>query len=286
MKKLVTYLTLNIFICSFGFSQDWKLPDFSKSCMGEYPIYYAKSKVYIYQDMSENSAIQGEVPAGRSVKVTQSSSGDMGWWEICFEGKTGFAKKSLLSYKEINTNNSTPKQQNSKNYNISNEDVGFDPFIGQTTSNVSFRTGPSQSYSKISTLSTETPVYIYSNRTVNDYYKAIDIVTSDIGWVHKDYVSYLKDAEINESGAFQSTGYSSSFESEVKIKNNSSYNIKLIVGDETFELTPNSIKTVNIKPGRKYYIATAPGVIPASGYQGFESNNGYDWEFWVSTTAY
>lgn len=166
---------------------------------------------------------------------------------------------------------------------INNQDVGFNPFIGQVKSNVNFRTGPSQSNSIIKNLSAGTQIYVYSNETINGYYKAIDIMTSDIGWIHKDYVKYIQSADINESGAFQSTGYISSYESEVNIRNKSSYNIKLVVGNETFSLNPNSSRTVNIKPGNKYYIATAPGVIPASGHQEFASNNGYEWEFWVET---
>ena len=169
---------------------------------------------------------------------------------------------------------------------IYNQDVGFNPFIGQVKSNVNFRTGPSQSNSIIKNLSAGTQIYVYSNETINGYYKAIDIMTSDIGWVHMDYVNYIQSAEINESGAFQSTGYISSYDSEVNIRNKSSYKIKLVVENETFSLNPNSTRTVKIKPGNKYYIATAPGVIPASGHQKFESNNGYEWEFWVETRRY
>ena len=181
-----------------------------------------------------------------------------------------------------NSSQNNPKKQ-TKTLHIDHEDVGFNPFIGQTSSNVNFRTGPSQSNSIIKNLSAGTQVYVYSKKTINDYYKAIDIMTSVIGWVHKKYVNFIQSADINKSGAFQSTGYSSSYDSDVKIINKSAYNIKLVVGNEVFSLNPNTTKTVNIKPGNNYYIATAPGVLPASGHQEFESNNAYEWEFWIET---
>ena len=183
---------------------------------------------------------------------------------------------------QINSSQNNPKKQ-TKTLHIDNEDVGFNPFIGQTSSNVNFRTGPSQSNSIIKNLSAGTQVYVYSKKTINDYYKAIDIMTSVIGWVHKKYVNFIQSADINKSGAFQSTGYSASYDSDVKIINKSAYNIKLVVGNEVFSLNPNRTKTVNIKPGNNYYIATAPGVLPASGHQEFESNNAYEWEFWIET---
>ena len=189
---------------------------------------------------------------------------------------------------EANYQREQPSYDNTPNYSNStdNSDVGFDPFIGITTSNVNFRTGPSTSNSRIKTLGQGTQIYVFSNSTKNGYYKAIDIATSQIGWVHKNYVRYIESVDINESNAFQSTGYTSNYNSEISIRNKSSYTIKLIVGDETYTISSYSTKIVNITPGRKYYIASAPGVIPASGYQNFQSNNGYEWEFWVSTSRY
>lgn len=166
------------------------------------------------------------------------------------------------------------------------QDVGFSPFLGTTTASVNLRSDPSLEGTKIKTLSKDSKIFVYSRTAINDFYKTIDIKTSQIGWIHKNYVKYIEDIEVSESGMFQSTGYNSSYNSEVSIKNSSSYTIKLIVGDDTFSLSPNSTEKVAVKPGRKYYIATAPGVIPASGYQSFQSNNGYEWKFWVETSRY
>jgi hypothetical protein len=207
-------------------------------------------------------------------------------------GYSNISKNLKICSEENRTYNTEPDKidrkisSESSQNSVDEQDVGFDPFIGQISSNVIFRTDPSQSSTKIKTLNSGSQVYVYSRNAINGYYKVIDIMTSSVGWVHSDYVNHIQDVDVNQGGAFQSTGYTSSFNSEVKIRNKSSYSIKLVVGDETFTVSPNSSKTVNIKPGRSYYIASAPGVIPASGYQSFESNNGYEWEFWVSTTKY
>lgn len=223
--------------------------------------------------------------------------------KLCSGANDRLELKPIYQETTINTNNNDDEEDDDNEFDLDSEDlnsynsnnsikkddefdIGFKPFIGQITSKVNFRSGPSQSNSIIKSLTAGSQIYIYSNKTINNYYKAIDINTSIIGWVHKDYVRYIEDVEVNYEGAFQSTGYVSNYDSEVNIKNKSAYTIKLIVGSETFTLSPNSLKTVNIKPGNKYYIATAPGVIPASGYQKFDSNNGYEWEFWVSTTRY
>ena len=273
-QKTLLILILSIVGLKFGFSQN---------CYGDYPIYYTNNLVYLYQNMDSQSAIKGEVPKAEAVKVKESFFGNTtGFWKVCFNGTTGYAKKSQLSYKKPSSSIKPASSKASLEISVDNQDVEFDPFLGQTTSSVNFRSGPSSGKSKIKALSAGSTVYIYSKKSINNYYKAIDVMTSQIGWVHKNYVKYVQD--VDEKGTFQSTGYTSSYNSEVSIKNKSSYTIKLVVGEETFTLSPNSTKSVKVKPGRKYYIATAPGVIPASGYQSFQSNNGYEWEFWVQTS--
>lgn len=246
--------------------------------------YYAKSKTYIYQNMDNESAITGEIPKGGKVYVIDSFFGSFnGFWKIRYHKKTGYVNKNQLSYEKVS---STPAANKSSSpstdqYKMANQDVGFEPFLAETTTSVNFRRAPSSNSNKIKTLPAATTLYVYSNKSINNYYKAIDIMTSQIGWVHKNYVRYLQDVAVNEDGAFQTTGYTSSYNSEVSIRNKSGYTIKLIVGEEIFTLNSNSTKIAKVTPGKKYYIATSPGVVPASGYQSFQSNTGYEWEFWV-----
>ncbi|OIQ16911.1 MAG: hypothetical protein BM557_09175 [Flavobacterium sp. MedPE-SWcel] len=257
----------------------------AQTCRGDYPVYYSKGLVYIYQNMSSDSAIKGEIPNGEKVKIISSNYGNVtGFWKVCYNGKNGYAKKNKLSYKKIEKSNTHTSKKNISKLN--NQDVGFNPFIGKTTSAVNFRKGPSSEYEIIKLFTKNSIVFVYSKNTINNYYKIIDVETSSIGWVHKSYVKYFQKADINENGAFTNTGYSSTYESEIKIKNKSSSIIKLIIGNETFSLQPESTRTVNIKPGVKHYIASAPGVIPASGEEHFKPNNGYEWVFWIETERY
>ena len=50
-----------------------------------------------------------------------------------------------------------------------------------------------------------------------------------------------------------------------------------------YEIPKESYKTLTISPGRKDYLATAPGVIPASDTQSFESYSKLEWDFWIET---
>ncbi|WP_161598245.1 SH3 domain-containing protein [Maribacter flavus] len=255
---------------------------YTQNCVGSYPIYYTEDAIKIFQNMDSESAVLKVVPKGEAVKVLSSFFGSTtGFWKICWNGLTGYSFKNRLTLNKTSDNDSF-----SKNTPLADQELKFNPFLGQTSTAVNFRTGPSSSYSKITTLAPGSTLYVYSNETIDGYYKAIDIMSNEIGWVHNKYVIYAEAIEVNETGMFQSTGYSSNYNSEVNVENKSSYTIKLIVDSETFILSPNTTKMLNINPGRKYYIASAPGVIPASGYQTFESNNGYEWSFWVSTSRH
>ena len=61
------------------------------------PLYMATVKLNIYEYMSSESAVIGEVPKGATVVVTESFFGETGWWEICYKGITGQVKKSSLT---------------------------------------------------------------------------------------------------------------------------------------------------------------------------------------------
>jgi uncharacterized protein YgiM (DUF1202 family) len=269
-KILLTLITLTVGI-NFGYTQN---------CNGNNPTYYTKKLVYIYENPDAKSAIKEEVSRGEAVKVKNVLFGNStGFWEICYKGTSGYAKKNKLSYIENSSSTNLKLNSTTAKTNGENQNIGFDPFLGKTTWSVNLRNGPSLSNRKIETLFIGSTVFVYSNKSVNNYYKIIDVMTSKVGWIHKRYVQYIKDVEINEKGTFKSTGYISNHNSDVSIRNKSSNTIKLIIEGETFSLTSNSTKIVDVKPGRKYYIKIVPGVIPVPGYHSFRSNNGYEWGF-------
>ena len=291
MKKIFTILLL--LTCSLTAFAQIDLNNYNyqytKKCYGSGPTYYTTRQMNVYESMSTESAISSEIPSGAAVEVTNSFFGELGWWEVCYEGETGWVKKAYLTKKQPIQKTQT-YQDDDDNSSISatdqDTDVGFEPFLAKANSSANFRTAPSTSSSVIRQLPAGTQLYIFSKQDANGFYKAIDIKTGKIGWVSKSLVKWTGEADINYSGAFQSTGSSSNYNSDVIIRNKSSYKITLVVGGETFYLSPNTSETKSISPGKMYYIATAPGVIPTSGYQTFGSYQGYEWEFWVETRRY
>jgi hypothetical protein len=194
-----------------------------------------------------------------------------------------YQNNEVLRYRDNTIQASKPAVQHQSNTSINYAESDFDPYLGSTKSKVNLREGASVNYSIIKSLNAESQLYIFSLKTINGFYKVIDIETNNIGYVYKDFVEIIKKAEISESGAFQSTGKTTNYNSEVLIKNISRYNIKLIVNEVVFQLSPKTERNVEIIPGNHYYIASAPGVIPASGNQLFSSNGAYEWTFYVVT---
>ncbi|MGE8526234.1 hypothetical protein [Chryseobacterium rhizosphaerae] len=259
----------------------------AQKCNSSGPTYFAIKKTNIYEHSDADSAIEGEISAGNEVIVTNSFFGSLGWWEICYEGKKGWVKKSLLSKSQIIKNDtfSTKEDIQQKEYmNREDTDIGFSPFLGKTSSSVNFRSSPTIIKNNvIRQIPNNSQIYIISETTVNDFYKAIDLETGNMGWISKKIVVWYKSVDTKSTGGFQSTGKTSTYNSEVRITNKSSVKITLVVGNETFYLAPNSTQTKFIIPGKNYYIATAPRVMPTSGYHNFVSYEGYEWKFWIET---
>ena len=257
-----------------------------EKCWGNGPTYYTTRQLSIFEGMSTESAISADIPYGEAVEVTMSQMGETGWWQICYNGITGFVKKAYLSRTQP-VQKTLTNQDDGDNSTINSEDqdidVGFEPFLAKANSLVNFRTAPSTSSTIIKQLPAGTQIYVFSTQDANGFYKVIDIKSGKIGWVSKNLVKWSGEADINYSDAFQNTGSTSNYNSDVVIKNKSSYKITLVVGGETFYLSPYSTETISISPGKLYYIATAPGVIPSSGYQTFGSYQAYEWGFWVET---
>jgi len=269
MKKKIQ-IVLVLLISSFGFSQN---TDSEDSCTGDVK-YYTIFKTYIYKGMNTNSAIVAEVPAGEQVLVFSTFFGDHGWWKICYKGTNGYAEKIQFS--------DTKKPSDltiTKEFSIDNPEVGFSPFLARTTTTLNFRSGPSTSNSKIKSIWIGSTIFIYSEKTVDNYYKSIDVTTGKIGWIHKNYVKHFQDVVINEENVFESAGYTGSQYPEVLVTNRSSQTAILVIGTEIISLSPNSTKSVKVRSGRKYFIIITPGIIPLVGYQMFETNTEYKLEF-------
>lgn len=67
----------------------------NKEPYSDKPTYYTKGNVNLREQMSIQSAILRKIPASSSVKVIDSFFGD--WWEIYYDGTTGYVASYLLT---------------------------------------------------------------------------------------------------------------------------------------------------------------------------------------------
>jgi hypothetical protein len=251
-----------------------------------------------YKDQLENHSYKlakTEVGYGNSIEYSYQNQ----VWSIRLIKKVNeyFYANSLVSLsfnniekKEDNDNLKVVRQDNNSfsadTALIENYDIGFDPFYGKTIKNVNFRELPTTRSKIIKKLNTGERLYVFSKQDISGFYKVIEIKSGKIGWISKTFIKETEKAKVNEAGDFQDQGTSDTYESEILIKNQSSYSISLIIGNQTEFLMPNSTKTILLKPMKFHYIASAPNVNPTSGYQTFDSYHKYEWKFWVETHRY
>jgi hypothetical protein len=156
-------------------------------------------------------------------------------------------------------------------------------YIGRTTGNVNFRTEPSTTSEIIKQITKGSQIFIISPTTIDGFYNVIDIETDQEGYLHSSFVSLEQRIEESEGGVFEPTGRIQAVNPELKIFNNTSLTLTLKLGETKYFFKPQERKTITATPGKWYYRASAPGVIPDTGSDYFESNNAYQWEFYIVT---
>jgi hypothetical protein len=157
-------------------------------------------------------------------------------------------------------------------------------YLGTITKQVNFRGGPGSSYEIISLLKAGTQIFISSLETENDFYSIINIATNEEGYVHKSYVKVGKLVARSNQSVFTPDGVSSSYESELKIFNNTSKTLTLKMNSKLFYFSPYETKNISISPGEYDFRASAPGVIPYIGNESLNSGQAYSWQFYIRTT--
>ena len=157
-------------------------------------------------------------------------------------------------------------------------------YLGIITKQVNFREGPSGDENIIGSLKPNTQVFIISIETENDFYNVIDIDTDREGFVHKSFIKIGKKVNKSNQSVFSPTGKSSNYNSEVKIFNNTSKTLTLKLNTELYYFSPYEIKNINLTPGEYDFRASAPGVIPYIGTENLNSNQGYSWQFYITTS--
>ena len=157
-------------------------------------------------------------------------------------------------------------------------------YLGTITKQVNFREGPSSDDTIISSLKSNSQIFIISLETENDYYNVIDIATDREGYVHKSYVKIGKMVNKSDQSVFTPDGESSDYNSEVKIFNNTSKTLTLKMNTELFHFAPYETKNIKLTPGEYDFRASAPGVIPYIGTERLNSSQAYSWQFYITTT--
>ena len=157
-------------------------------------------------------------------------------------------------------------------------------YLGTITKQVNFREGSSSDDNIISSLKPKTQIFIVSLETENDYYNVIDIATDREGYVHKSYVKVGKLVSKSNESVFTPNGQTSNYNSEVKIFNNTSKTLTLKLNAELYHFSPYETKNINLNPGEYDFRASAPGVIPYIGTENLNSNQGYSWQFYITTS--
>lgn len=157
-------------------------------------------------------------------------------------------------------------------------------YLGTITKRVNFRQGPGSEFGIINSLNPGSQIFIVSLETENDFYNIINIETNEEGYVHKSFVKIGKLVARSNRSVFTQDGESSSYESEVKIFNNTSKTLTLKMNSESFYFSPYETKNISISPGEYDFRASAPGVIPYIGSEKLKNNQAYSWQFYISTT--
>jgi uncharacterized protein YgiM (DUF1202 family) len=157
-------------------------------------------------------------------------------------------------------------------------------YLGTITKQVNLREGPGSSYEIISSLKPGTQIFISSLETSDDFYNIIDIKSDKEGYVHKSYVKIGKLVARSNQSVFTPDGVSSSYDSELKIFNNTSKTLTLKMNSEMFYFSPHETKNISISPGEYDFRASAPGVIPYIGNESLNSGQAYSWQFYIRTS--
>lgn len=156
-------------------------------------------------------------------------------------------------------------------------------YLGTITKKVNFRAEPNAESNIIASLNPKTKIFIVSLESENDYYNVIDIETDTEGFVHKSFIKLGNVINKSEESVFVPTGESSSYDTEVKIFNNTSRTLTLKLNTDIFHFDPHETKNLTLSPGGYDFRASAPGVIPYIGNENLKSNQGYSWQFYIVT---
>lgn len=255
--------------------------DTKSQCSDDYPTYYSFAEdLYMYQSYDPESAQISFIPYGKSVKVIQSSSVFGGWWQICYDSKIGWAKKSKLTNNFLLLDNAKMfpvfKEEPKKRELVSEGDDGYmittQFFKGKTVKTETFKTWNGYDIK----LKAGTELYMINT------YTGIDTESGKIGTIKSTSIRKVGPLSVNLKGICTNTGKIASQVPKLEVWNYSKVELTVLVGDLWYTMKPKSYRKFNAPMDIKcWFIVTAPGYIPIIVHQLFKSYNNYQFKFIV-----
>ena len=159
--------------------------------------------------------------------------------------------------------------------------VTYKSYIGVVNKTIDLLAGPGSEYEVIKTLIPGNQLFIISDKTINDYYNVIDVLSNEEGYVHKSAVELGDEVKINEiDKLFVSSGKSESLiSSKIEAINVSDKTMTLIMGGSTWVFVPYGKWYINISPGNYKFIVSYTETVPYIGKVEIESGKNYKREF-------
>lgn len=158
-------------------------------------------------------------------------------------------------------------------------------YLAATTQKANLRDLPDKSSEVLDQLAANSQLFVYSSETTDGYYNVIDIATDQEGWIHKSLIKLIKTIPKSDESPFSPDGKSSTTESIVEVKNNTSIAMTLKMNSDYYYFDPQETKTLTIAPGGYKFLASAPSVIPYYGDDTLLSGYKYSWVFYIETDS-
>jgi len=146
-------------------------------------------------------------------------------------------------------------------------------YLGWVTQSANLREGPGTNYRVLETLPAGMEIFIYSVTGENNFYQVKVIETDTDGYISKSLVKLgevVMEAKEGE-GPIQPTGTKTLGDPQIKIFNNTSERLTLMLNGERYVFTQRQTKTITIPAGKYKFTASAPGVLPCIGTKQFDN---------------
>ena len=157
-------------------------------------------------------------------------------------------------------------------------------YTAYTTTSLNLREEPSTKADIIETIPEGDFVFMDSAERYNTFSKVMSVKTGNEGYVSSRYLDGYTTVKINDKGSLEIIGRTDSRYAEINLKNEANVTAKITIGNNSYNLPPNSTKKIKYIEGGTYNImASSPGIIPYVGVDSVEGGYEYSWRFYIQT---